>query len=250
MNDHGIATADFRAIDDASGLRLAMSDFGNRGVLKTRRFGYDGKGQVVFSGTPHADAEQALTELGGRDCILESLVPFESEFSVIGARAADGTVRCYDPSENIHRDGILRTSTVPALLPEAAIDQATAVVETILSALDYIGVIGVEFFLCSNDKVLVNEIAPRVHNSGHWTEAACMTSQFEQHVRAVCGWPLASTSRHSNAEMHNLVGHDVDEAGQILAEPATVLHLYGKAETRAGRKMGHFTRLTPLSHRR
>ena len=170
-------------------------------------------------------------------------VPFEREISVIAARGSDGRLAAYDPAENVHRDGILHTSTVPAAISPETAEAARDAAFAILEALDYVGVIGVEFFVLADGSLLANEIAPRVHNSGHWTEAACAVSQFEQHIRAVAGLPLGDTGRHSDCVMENLIGDDVLRAPALLAEPDLVLHLYGKAEARPGRKMGHFTRL-------
>ncbi|RUX42636.1 ATP-grasp domain-containing protein, partial [Mesorhizobium sp. M7A.F.Ca.CA.002.09.1.1] len=175
--------------------------------------------------------------------ILESFVPFEREISVIAARGLDGAVVAYDPAENIHRNGILHTSTLPAaIMPETAQAARTAA-SKILAALDYVGVIGVEFFVLADGSLLANEIAPRVHNSGHWTEAACVVSQFEQHIRAIAGLPLGGPDRHSDCVMENLIGDDVLRVPELLAEPDLMLHLYGKTEARPGRKMGHFTRI-------
>ncbi|MCB1452991.1 MAG: ATP-grasp domain-containing protein, partial [Rhizobiaceae bacterium] len=159
----------------------------------------------------------------------------------------DGALSAYDPAENVHREGILRSSTVPARISAATADAAREAAFAILKALDYVGVIGVEFFVLGNGALIVNEIAPRVHNSGHWTEAACHVSQFEQHIRAIAGLPLGATTRHSDCVMENLIGDEVLAAPRLLAEPNLVLHLYGKAEARPGRKMGHFTRLNPIS---
>ena len=165
--------------------------------------------------------------------------------SVIAARGADGAFAAYDPAENVHRDGILHTSTLPATIPPQTAAAAHEAARTILDALGYVGVIGVEFFVMADGSVIANEIAPRVHNSGHWTEAACLVSQFEQHIRAVAGLPLGSTARHADCMMENLIGDDVGRAPALLAEPDVMLHLYGKAEARPGRKMGHFTRVAP-----
>lgn len=242
LNDAGISTAEFLPVDDDASLASALREFSG-GVLKTRRMGYDGKGQRVFRGATDAGGVHAA--MGGVPLILESLVPFEREISVIAARAGDGSLAAYDPAENVHRDGILHRSTVPASVTAATADAARAAAFTILEALDYVGVIGVEFFVLSDGALLVNEIAPRVHNSGHWTEAACAVSQFEQHIRAIAGLPLGDTARHSDCVMENLIGDDVLRAPELLAERGLVLHLYGKSEARAGRKMGHFTRLSP-----
>ncbi|MCV0394511.1 MAG: 5-(carboxyamino)imidazole ribonucleotide synthase [Rhizobiaceae bacterium] len=241
LNDAGIATAPFRAVATADELKAALAEFGGQGVLKTRRFGYDGKGQHVFRG-PEA-VETVFDAMGTDELILEGLVGFEREISVIGVRGRDGSIALYDPAENVHRDGILRTSTVPVATPAATIEAAGAATRRLLERLDYVGIVGVEFFVLPDGSVIANEFAPRVHNSGHWTEAACAVSQFEQHIRAICGLPLGDTRRHSDCVMENLIGDDVDQASVILREVDAVLHLYGKTETRPGRKMGHVTRL-------
>ncbi len=243
INAAGTPTANFRAVDSDKDLIAACAAFGGSGVLKTRRLGYDGKGQRLLRDANPADLAGVHAALGGVPLILESLVPFEREISIIGARGHDGTVLCYDPAENVHRDGILHTSTVPARIPERTAEAARKAATAILEALDYVGVIGVEFFVLGDGNLLVNEIAPRVHNSGHWTEAACAISQFEQHIRAVAGLPLGDPKRHSDCVMENLIGDDVNRLADLAAEPDTVIHLYGKAEARPGRKMGHFTRL-------
>ena len=237
----GLGTAPFRRVDSDEELMAALSEFGGDGVLKTRRLGYDGKGQRLIRGLDAASG--AFAEMGGVPLILEGLAAFEREISVIAARGADGAVAAYDPAENVHRDGILRTSMVPARVSAATAEAARQAAFTILEALDYVGVIGVELFVMADGSVLVNEIAPRVHNSGHWTEAACLVSQFEQHVRAICGLPLGDPARHADCVMENLIGNDVFRAPDLLAEPDVDVHLYGKAEVRPGRKMGHFTRL-------
>ena len=244
VNGIGISTAEFRPVDNDAGLASALSDFGGSGVLKTCRMGYDGKGQRVFRGSG-GDVDGVHAAMGGVPLILESLVSFEREISVIAARGRDGSLAAYDAAENIHRDGILHTSTVPAAVPLATAELACRNAFAILEALDYVGVVGVEFFALGDGSLLVNEIAPRVHNSGHWTEAACAVSQFEQHIRAVAGLPLGDTARHSDCVMENLIGNDIERAPALLAEPDVVLHLYGKAQARPGRKMGHFTRIRP-----
>lgn len=241
LNEIGVKTAAFRAVESDGDLSEALAAFGWQGVLKTRRLGYDGKGQRVFRGGEQV--EGAFAELGGAPLILEAFVPFVREISVIAARGRDGAIACYDPAENVHRDGILHTSTVPAAIGSETADAARDAARTILNALDYVGVIGVEFFVMADGSLLVNEIAPRVHNSGHWTEAACPISQFEQHIRAIAGLPLGPTGRHSDCLMENLIGDDVMRAPALAAEPDVALHLYGKAEARPGRKMGHFTRI-------
>jgi 5-(carboxyamino)imidazole ribonucleotide synthase len=243
LNSFGVETAPFRAVESLQDLVEALAQFGGSGVLKTRRFGYDGKGQAVLKNASSADASKAFAELGGAGLILEGFVPFEAELSVIAARGVDGRIACFDPARNVHRAGILATSTVPSGFEAKTESAAKRSASVILAALDYIGVIGVEFFVLSGGKLLVNEIAPRVHNSGHWTEAACVISQFEQHIRAISGLPLGDPARNSDCVMENLIGFDVKRAAALAAEPGVYLHLYGKAEPRAGRKMGHFTRV-------
>ena len=244
LNGLGIETAAFRPVNGDDDLAAALAAFAGQGVLKTRRMGYDGKGQRAFRpGDGHA-VNGVYAAMGAVPLILEAFVPFERELSVIAARGRDGQVAVYDPAENVHRNGILHTSTVPAAVSPATIEAAHAAAATILDGLDYVGVIGVEFFVLADGSIIANEIAPRVHNSGHWTEAACAVSQFEQHVRAICGLPLGDPRRHSDCVMENLIGDDVVRNAALLAEPDLVLHLYGKAEARPGRKMGHFTRLT------
>ena len=243
LNGLGIATAQYVTVDGDADLAEGLAAFGGSGVLKTRRMGYDGKGQRLYRDASPQETAGAYAALGGVPLILESLVPFVREISVVAARGRDGACAAFDPAENVHRDGILHTSTVPAAVSRETAAAARDATFTILGALDYVGVIGVEFFVLPDGAVLANEIAPRVHNSGHWTEAACAVSQFEQHVRAIAGLPLGSTARHSDCVMENLVGDDVLRAPALLAEPDLVLHLYGKAEARPGRKMGHFTRL-------
>ncbi|RWF45779.1 MAG: 5-(carboxyamino)imidazole ribonucleotide synthase [Mesorhizobium sp.] len=244
LNSIGIATADFRPVDTDDELTAALKAFGGSGILKTLRMGYDGKGQRVFRNMEAGGFAGTCEAMGNVPLILESFVPFEREISVIAARGIDGAVAAYDPAENVHRDGILHTSTLPAgIKPETAV-AARVAASKILSALDYVGVIGVEFFVLADGSLLANEIAPRVHNSGHWTEAACIVSQFEQHIRAIAGLPLGSPNRHSDCVMENLIGDDVLRVPALLAEPDLMLHLYGKAEARPGRKMGHFTRIS------
>ena len=242
LNDCGIATAPFGAVDKDN-ISDVYGSMQNGAVIKTRRFGYDGKGQVVLVDASADDVLVALGELSPSDCILEGFIDFSREISIIAARSPTGEIACYEPAENVHSEGILRTSTVPANISESLRGSAEKIAETILINLEYVGVIGVEFFVTSDDQLLVNEFAPRVHNSGHWTEAACVISQFEQHIRAVCCLALGDPARHSDCVMENLIGDDVDRVPQILNESNALLHLYGKEETRAGRKMGHVTRL-------
>lgn len=236
----GLDTAPFAAAGSQNELGVAVAAVGGRAVIKTRRFGYDGKGQMVVTGTVPPDAYEAL---GGVPLLVEGLIDFLAEVSVIGVRAASGEIRLYDPAVNEHSNGILARSTVACGVSGDATDAVAEATEAILAGLDYVGVIGVEFFLASDGRVLVNEFAPRVHNSGHWTEAACLVSQFEQHVRAIVGLPLGSTDRHRSVEMVNLIGECDAETAELLADGGWLVHLYGKAEARPGRKMGHATRL-------
>lgn len=246
LNDCGIETTGFAPVDSQEQLEEALAEFSGRGVLKTRRMGYDGKGQRVFSG-PADDPGGGFVGLGKVPLILEELVSFEREMSVIAARSADGTIACYDPVENNHSDGILRRSTVPVSAKAKTLEAARRAATTILEQLDYVGVIGIEFFVLPGGGLLANEIAPRVHNSGHWTEAACIVSQFEQHIRAVSGLPLGPTDRRFDCHMINLIGDDVSTLDTILRDPQAVLHLYGKRDIRPGRKMGHVTYLKSSS---
>lgn len=237
----GLATAPFAPIDGPGDLAAALSVTGTPAILKTRRFGYDGKGQARVM-APEA-AEAALASLEGAPAIAEGFVRFSKEISVIAARGRDGSVAAFDPGENVHVDGILSTTTVPAALPLKLRTDAVLIASRILNALDYVGVMGVELFV-TPEGLVVNEIAPRVHNSGHWTQAGCAVDQFEQHIRAIAGWPLGNGARHANVVMENLIGADVARVGQLAAEPGVQVHLYGKAEARPGRKMGHINRVT------
>jgi len=236
----GINVAPFAAVFDETSLAGAVEKIGRPAILKTRRLGYDGKGQVKLG----PDAAASWAEIGQQPAILEGFITFEKEISVIAARDWNGAVAVYDVPENEHRNHILHTSTVPARIAARTADLARETAARIAGGLDYVGVIGVEMFVVGED-VLVNEIAPRVHNSGHWTMDACVVSQFEQHIRAVAGWPLGSPERHSDVIMTNLIGDDVTRWAAIAAEPQTAIHLYGKTEWRPGRKMGHINRLTP-----
>ena len=179
-------------------------------------------------------------------CVLEGFIDFSHEVSVIGARAQDGQVSCFDPGENVHRDGILHTTTIPANLTTSQRMDAVILTGQILNALDYVGVMGVELFVTPQG-LIVNEIAPRVHNSGHWTQNGCNIDQFEQHIRAVAGWPLGDGSRHNNVTMENLIGDDMDRVPDLAQDQANALHLYGKSQVKPGRKMGHLNRITPKS---
>jgi len=240
LSDLGLQTAPFAAVDDAEDLAEALDEVGAPAILKTRRFGYDGKGQARIMAPE--DAEQALADMAGAPALLEGFVEFSHEVSVIAARGLDGAVSCFDPGENVHEGGILRTTTVPARLTPMQRTDAVLLAANILNALDYVGVMGVELFVTPQG-LMVNEIAPRVHNSGHWTQNGCAVDQFEQHIRAVAGWPLGDGQRHADVVMENLIGDDMDRLPELAAQPDTALHLYGKAEVKPGRKMGHANRV-------
>ena len=248
LNESGIDTAPWRLVDDAETLIAALGALGERGILKTRRLGYDGKGQVRLNTLDEAETHKALAAINNAPAVLEGIVDFEREVSVIAARDRSGNVAIFDIAENVHKNGILATSTVPATLSEPTALAARMAAEKLLHALDYVGVLGLEFFVLKDGTLLANEFAPRVHNSGHWTEAACAISQFEQHIRAVAGLPLGDIERHSDCVMENLIGDDVNKIPAILSEKNAVLHLYGKKEAREGRKMGHVTRIRPRSN--
>ena len=240
LSDIGLATAPFAAVDDAEDLDEAMVEIGLPAILKTRRFGYDGKGQARII-TP-TDAEQALADMAGQPAIYEAVIDFSHEVSVIAARNEAGDVASYDPGENVHEGGILRTTTVPARLSASQRTDAVLLAARTLDALKYVGVMGVELFVTPGGLV-VNEIAPRVHNSGHWTQAGCAIDQFEQHIRAITGWPLGDGTRYADVIMENLIGADIDRVPDLAKAPNTALHLYGKAEVKPGRKMGHVNRI-------
>ncbi len=236
----GLNTAPFADVTDLASLNTAIEEIGTPAILKTRRFGYDGKGQARLRAPE--DAETALADMSGAPAILEGFVEFSHEVSIIAARGLDGQVACFDPGENVHRDGILHTTTVPARLRPAQRTDAVLLAANILNALDYVGVMGVELFVTPAG-LIVNEIAPRVHNSGHWTQNGCAVDQFEQHIRAVVGWPLGDGQRHSDVVMENLIGDEMDRVPDLAQERDVALHLYGKAEVKPGRKMGHFNRI-------
>ena len=236
----GLTCAPYAPVTDAASLTAAIAITGLPAILKTTRLGYDGKGQVRLDAAGAATA--ALAAMRGADAVLEGFIAFSREVSVIAARGQDGSVAVYDPGENIHRDGILHTTTVPAQLTAGQRSDAVLLAARILTALDYVGVMGVELFVTPQGLV-VNEIAPRVHNSGHWTQNGCAVDQFEQHVRAVAGWPLGDGARHADVVMENLFGDDIGRVAALAAERGTALHLYGKTEARPGRKMGHVNRI-------
>lgn len=240
----GLQTAAFVPVTDLPGLNAALDQIGAPAILKTRRMGYDGKGQARIM--DRADARAALAAMAGQDAILEGFVPFSHEVSVIAARGLTGSVAAFDPGENRHEDGILRETRVPARLSPGQRSDAVLIAARILNALDYVGVLGVELFVTAQG-LIVNEIAPRVHNSGHWTQNGCAVDQFEQHVRAIAGLPLGDGSRHADVVMENLIGADMDRVPALLSQRDAALHLYGKPEVRAGRKMGHVNHITPKS---
>ena len=239
----GIETAKFARVDTGDGLAAALAAVGKAAVLKTRRFGYDGKGQIII----RDGADPAMfDELGGQAQILEAFVPFEREISVVAARGRDGAIACFDVTENEHEDHILKTSRVPANVAPAVAAEARRIAEKIAEAFDYVGVLAVEMFVVKDGAghaVLVNEIAPRVHNSGHWTIDGASVSQFEQHIRAVSALPLGKPIRRGRIEMINLLGAEVEDTAKWLSTPGASVHLYGKSAVRPGRKMGHVTQV-------
>jgi 5-(carboxyamino)imidazole ribonucleotide synthase len=243
----GIDTADYADVSSAATLRAAITRIGLPAVIKTRRFGYDGKGQAIIRDGD--DPDRIWEELGTRSAILEAFIAFEREVSVIAARSADGHVESFDVTENEHRDHILKISRAPADIPDALAREARLIAETIAHALNYVGVLAVEMFVVKDNdgsRVLVNEIAPRVHNSGHWTLDGASISQFEQHIRAIAGWPLGKPVRHGPVIMTNLIGDDIKDYERWLTVPGATVHLYGKGRPRPGRKMGHVTQVEAI----
>ncbi|MSP52522.1 MAG: 5-(carboxyamino)imidazole ribonucleotide synthase [Alphaproteobacteria bacterium] len=238
----GAETVAFAPIDASSDHAVAPTITGMPAILKTVRFGYDGKGQRRIESATELAA--AWREMGAAPSILEAIAPFEREISVVAARGIDGTFVAFDIPENVHANGILRSSSVPARIDGRTRDTAISIARAIADGLGHVGVLAVEFFVLAGGRLLVNEIAPRVHNSGHWTIDACATDQFEQHVRAICGLPLGSPARHSDVVMNNLLGDEWLRWPELLRDPAIKLHLYGKDESRPGRKMGHYTTLS------
>ncbi len=252
LNGIGVATAPFLPVDDAKEFGRAIAQLGRPSILKTRRFGYDGKGQAMVR--DGADLAAIYDSIGAQPAILEGVVPFAREVSVIAARGRDGSFAAFDVCENEHANHILSLTRVPARIAHETAVAAVAMTQKIMDALGYVGVIAVEMFVVEEtgpdqsrevprETLVVNEIAPRVHNSGHWTIDGAVTSQFEQHVRAICGWPLGSTRRHGEIEMRNLIGEEANRWRDILGESGASLHLYGKHEARPGRKMCHVTRI-------
>lgn len=241
LREIGIEPAPFARVDGPGDIAAALKQLGGNAVLKSRFSGYDGKGQVRLKGEVPPNA---WAEVGAGPSIMEAWIAHDREISVVAARSAGGEFVAFDPPENDHSGGILRRSTFPSSAPKAVLEEAVKLAKTLADALDYVGVLALELFLTKDGRLLANEFAPRVHNSGHWTQDACRTGQFEQHIRAVAGWPLGDPSRHSDGEMINLLGEDALGWEQYLAEGAK-LHLYGKRHAANGRKMGHATRLRP-----
>lgn len=240
-----IPVADYREVNSLKDLENAVDELGVPAVLKTTRMGYDGKGQRTIRSK--AECVAAFSALGSNGLVLEAFVPFEREISVIVARNQRGQSRDFEPSENVHENHILKTSTVPANIDDITARRASRIAQQIAGALDYVGVLGVEFFVVpggSHPTLIVNEIAPRVHNSGHWTEAVCLTDQFEQHIRAICNWHLGDTTRLAPVVMENLIGSEIDNVAERL-QLGDQPHIYGKREARPGRKMGHINHIRP-----
>ena len=245
INEAGVSTVPFAPVDSLSGLDEALSETGFPAVLKTRRFGYDGKGQAWIR--TFEEAEQAWISIGEQPAILEGAAAFKRELSIVSARGLDGSVRSYPLVENIHDDGILKQTKAPAVdISHATQTRAKEIARLLGEGLEHVGIFAVELFELEKGELLVNEIAPRVHNTGHWTSDACACGQFEQHMRAIAGWSLGDPTPHSSANMINLIGHDVDDWAIWVQDPDVRVHLYGKRQARDGRKMGHVTRLDKL----
>ncbi len=244
LNAHGAPTVAFAQADTSAEATEAMAEIGAPALMKTRHQGYDGKGQRWVEHA--ADAAGTFAELGDVSVIIEAPAEFVRELSTIAARGRDGATAVYPLAENHHEDGILRRSVAPAPLTLDLAEQAERIAARILEGLDYVGVIGIELFELKDGRLLVNEFAPRVHNTGHWTQDGCEVDQFEQHIRAVAGWPLGPTHAIAGVEMLNLLGDESDAWARYAHEPETRLHLYGKQEVKPGRKMGHVNKVRPL----
>jgi 5-(carboxyamino)imidazole ribonucleotide synthase len=242
FNTLGIATVPFAAIDSDADLSMALPRIGTPSILKTRRLGYDGQGQARIM--REGDAREALAALKDAPAILEGFCRFEREISIIAARGADGSFAAYDVCENDHAGAILSRTKLPARVSSAVAEKARDAIQRVAETLDYVGALTIEFFVMPDGVLIANEMAPRVHNSGHWTIEGAATSQFEQHIRAIAGWPLGSAERLFNVEMLNLIGDAAENWLALAREPGAHLHLYGKRDARKGRKMGHVTRLT------
>jgi len=251
VSELGIPIAPFASVQSVGDLESAIDNIGLPAILKTRRLGYDGKGQVRIENRD--EVASAFESIGRTPAVLEGFVRFDCEVSVIAVRSGAGETRCYDVPTNGHKDGILRRSTVPSGLPAAHLARARQIAETIAGALGHVGVLSVEMFHVpdsDSEPLIVNEMAPRVHNTGHWTIDACPVSQFENHIRAIAGWPLGTSERHSDAQMDNLIGAEVEPWRELAAQEGLCVHIYGKGEARPGRKMGHITRIGPKSNLR
>ncbi len=244
LNGVGAPTVAFAAVDSLDDLTTALKTLGTPSVLKTRREGYDGKGQVWI--TSPGQAEAAFEAIEGRPAVLEARADFARELSIIAARGRDGAIAVYPLGENRHAGGVLRTTLAPAAVDAKTERRARAIAKAVMEGLEYVGVIGIELFALGNGQLLVNEIAPRVHNTGHWTQDGCVCDQFEQHIRAVAGWPLGPTAAHARVEMQNLLGDEIDQWRKLASKADVRLHLYGKTEARPGRKMAHVNRVKPL----
>ncbi len=244
INECGVETAPFASVNSLNDLEAAVEKLGRPSILKTTRMGYDGKGQALIR--PETDLESAYDSMAGAESVLEGFVDFQREISVVIARSACGQWTAFEPAENKHVDGILDTSTVPAHIPDGLVEEAVRIAVTLAEKMALVGLLAVEMFHTKDDRLIVNEMAPRPHNSGHWTQDACYSDQFEQFVRAVCGLPLGSVERRNDLIMKNLIGFDVEKWPDYLNEPNAKLHLYGKATTKRGRKMGHVNLVYPL----
>jgi 5-(carboxyamino)imidazole ribonucleotide synthase len=250
LEELGLQVAPYRAINGANDILQAHTALGHDTILKTRRFGYDGKGQARLRPNADHDPQQLWQSIGGQPAVLEARIPFAAELSAVIARGSDDRCVAYDVPINTHKDGILDTSAIgsfaPMAISQSSVVQAQDAAQRVARALNHVGVLTVEFFLTADHQLLVNEFAPRVHNSGHWTMDACLNDQFDNHIRAVAGLPLGTAARHSDALMTNLIGDDVDKTEDWSAKENAQLHLYAKGEARAGRKMGHVTQIAPI----
>lgn len=244
LNDLGIRTASWHIVNDRASLSAGLSALGGRGLLKTRCFGYDGKNQIALHNPSEEIMDKALDVFQHQPSILEEIVPFSFEISVLSSSNPEGEHAFYDCSENKHQNGILHKTFVPSRAPHSVQETAQEINSIVMDALHYVGVLCIEFFVLADGQLLVNEFAPRVHNSGHWTQKACITSQFEQHIRAICALPLGSTARHSNCEMTNLLGNNLSDFQYFLGQKNASVHLYGKSDVQPTRKMGHVIQLT------
>ncbi|AKK20442.1 5-(carboxyamino)imidazole ribonucleotide synthase [Candidatus Liberibacter africanus] len=243
FQESGIPTVDFYEISSQESLTKTLNAFQGKGILKTRRMGYDGKGQQIYN--ENDSTKNLYASLGNVPLIFERFATFSCEISIIAARALNGSICFYDPIQNTHIDGILHQSRVPSPISKKTSFLAYSAMKKVLTKLNYVGILCIEFFVTEDGKVIANEMAPRVHNSGHWTEACCTTSQFEQHIRSITNLPLGNPDRHSNCVMHNLIGSDIEQYEKWLNCNSSLVHIYGKSKTLPGRKMGHVTQIYP-----